>query len=79
MNVDNSYNLSCTTSIKELNKWQVLLLDLSLCFIRTGNLVSVYMLVAVLKYVHLSKTIDYFSVLSVLFSRIRVFFLLFFF
>jgi hypothetical protein len=60
MNVDNSYNLSYTTSIKELNKWQVLLLDLSLCFIRTGSLVIVCMLVAVLKYVHLTKTIHYF-------------------
>ena len=78
MNVDNSYNLSCTTSIKELNKWQVLLLDLSLCFIRIGSLVIVCMLVAVLKYIYLAKSIHYFSVLSVLFSRTRVFFLLFF-
>jgi len=74
MNVENSYNFSYTTSIKDLNKWQVLLLDFSLCFIRTGSLVIVCMLVAVLKYVHLAKTFHYFSVLSVLFSRTRVFF-----
>ena len=73
MNVDNSYNLSYTTSIEDLNKWEVLLLDLSLCFIRTGSLVIVCMLMADLKYVHLTKTIHYFSVLSVLFSRTRFF------
>ena len=74
MNVDNSYNLSYTTSIEDLNKWQVLLLDLSLCFIRTGSLVIVCMLVTDLKYVHLTKTFHYFSVMSELFSRTRVFF-----